>query len=290
MSKKKIVVITGPTASGKSEIAHTLKDIFGGILISADSMQVYKHMNIGTAKSSAYLTNIVEPNEDFTVFDYVKLARKLIEETQNLPILVGGSTFYLHGVLYGTNFIENINNKYRKELEILSSEELFEKLTEIDLETAKTLHKNNRKKVIRALEFYETHQIKLSSHNEIEKKRELVYDSKIFIINKERDVLYERINNRVDIMIQEGLVDEVKILLEMGYTKSMKSMNAIGYKEIIEHLEGDTSLEEAINKIKQNTRNFAKRQLTWLRNKTEGVWTNFTNDKEDIIKSIEKWL
>lgn len=284
---KKIVVITGPTASGKSEIAEIIQNRFDGILISADSMQIYKYMDIGTAKSKTYLTDIVTPDVDFTVFDYVKLARSLIKNTNKLPILVGGSTFYLHGVLYGTNFIENIDEAYRRELESLHSDTLFEMLKEIDIDTANSLHKNNRKKVIRALEFYKTHKIKLSSHNEFEKKRKLAYDCKTFIINKERNILYENINKRVDYMIEKGLVEEVKNLLKCGYNKDMKSMGAIGYKEIIMHLEGEISLDTAVYMIKQNTRHFAKRQLTWLRNKTEGIWTN---DKEEIIKNIEKWL
>ncbi|MCL1924744.1 MAG: tRNA (adenosine(37)-N6)-dimethylallyltransferase MiaA [Defluviitaleaceae bacterium] len=283
---KKIVVITGPTASGKSTIAENLKKEFNGELISADSMQVYKYMNIGTAKTPALLTDLVEPNEEFTVFDYVKHAKNLINNMDKLPIIVGGSSFYLHALLYDNEFIENIDIVYRKELEKYSSAELHEMLAVVDLETANIVHQNNRKRVIRALEFYKTHGIKISSHNEFQKKRKLAYNAKIFIVNKERKILYENINNRVDDMIAKGLVGEVKNLLSMGYTKELKAMQAIGYIEIIRHLEGQLSLEQAIDLIKQNTRKFAKRQLTWFKNKTEGIWTD---DLENIIEQCKSF-
>ena len=283
---RKLIVITGPTASGKSDIAENLKEMFNGELISADSMQVYKYMDIGTAKTPALLTDIVTPNEDFTVFDYVKLAKEIIENTSKLPIIVGGSAFYLQALLYDNEFIENVDIKYREELDSLNSDELHEMLKKVDFSTAENVHPNNRKRVIRALEFYKTHGIKISEHNKIEQKRPMAYDAKIFIVNKPREILYENINNRVDIMIRQGLVNEVKSLLEMGYTKEMKAMQAIGYIEIIEYLEDKHTLDEAISKIKQNTRHFAKRQLTWLRNKTEGIWTDNLDEIIEICKSF----
>lgn len=300
MDKKPLVILTGPTSIGKTSLSIRLAKAIDGEIISADSMQVYKYMDIGTAKISSeemdgiphYLISEFEPDEEFNVVKFQKCAKKYIDfiySKNKIPILVGGTGFYIQAVLYDIDFVENDNdNAYRDELSKLAKEKgpeyLHEQLSKIDPEAAKAIHPNNVKRVIRALEYAKQTGEPISAHNEEQKKKESPYLYKYFVLNKDREKLYRDINRRVDIMIDNGLVNEVKQLMNMGYTKDMISMQGIGYKEIIDYLEGNYSLEEAIDKIKQGTRHYAKRQITWFKREKDVTWVNKDDfDNEDDI-------
>ena len=290
-----ILVIAGPTASGKSNIAIDIAKKLNGEIISADSMQVYKFMDIGTAKVintngiPHHLINIAYPNEAISVAYYQALANQVIKEIQKkgkLPILVGGSGFYINAVLYGINFNENSQNiPYRNSLYDAYQKNgihyLYDMLKKVD-EVYATQNKNNYARLIRGLEFYYQTRTKISVHNSIQKNNPIAYNAKVFIIDTDRKILYENINKRVDIMIEKGLVNEVQNLLNMGYTKDLSSLNSIGYKEIVNHINGNISLNEAIDDIKKNSRHFAKRQITWFKNKTNGMWVQ----NSDIISYL----
>ncbi|WP_250278384.1 tRNA (adenosine(37)-N6)-dimethylallyltransferase MiaA [[Clostridium] colinum] len=306
--KKSLIVIAGPTACGKTESSVLLAKKINGEIISADSMQVYKYMDIGTAKINSdetqgikhYLINEFYPDEDFSIAIFKEKATKYIQEIQSkgkIPILVGGTGFYINSVIYNNNFTETKkDDKYRKELEEIAinngNDFLHNMLKNIDEKSANAIHKNNVKKVIRALEYYKLTGEKISTHNENEKAREQVYDTTFFVLNMDREKLYNRINLRVDMMIQNGLVEEVKSLLNKGYSKNLVSMQGLGYKEIIKYLEGEYSLDYAIEIIKRDTRHFAKRQITWFKHQTENaIWidtNNFDNaqDLSNYMKDI----
>lgn len=303
-----IIIITGPTACGKTSSSIELAKKINGEIISADSMQVYKLMDIGTAKIKPeemqgirhYLIDEFYPDFDFSIAVFQKYAKKYIQKIQEkgkIPIVVGGTGFYINSIIFNNDFKETFKDKnYRKELEneaILNGNEyLHSKLKKIDLESFQKIHPNNVKKVIRALEFYHETGQKISEHNKLEKNREQIYKNHFFVLNMDRKLLYDRINKRVDIMFEKGLLDEVKTLLELGYTKNLTSMQAIGYKELIMHLEGEISLELAIDLIKRNTRRFAKRQLTWFKTQFSSYkmvdTTNLTT--EDILNKILKYI
>ncbi len=294
--KKKLIVIAGPTASGKTDTSIELAKRINGEIISADSMLVYKYMNIGTAKPTAeeikkvkhYMIDEVYPDYEFSIATFKDMVNGYIEEVykkDKIPILVGGTGFYINSIIYNTEFTKNDGDKeYRKYLEKLCEEKgkeyLHNMLKVVDVKSYEKIHMNNVKKVIRALEFYKETNTPISEHNENEKKKEKYYNTTMFIFNHDRDVLYERINMRVDNMIMNGLVEEVEGLIQKGYNKSLTSMQGIGYKEVINYLEGETTKEEAIECIKKNTRNFAKRQLTWFKHQSDGIWVNI-NDFED---------
>lgn len=304
MDKRPLVILTGPTCVGKTSLSIRLAKAIGGEIISADSMQVYKYMDIGTAKITQeemsgiphYLISEFEPDEDFSVVKFQQYAKKYIDiiyRNNKIPIIVGGTGFYIQAVLYDIDFVENeADNTYRDELSKLAEEKgpayLHELLAKIDPAASEAIHPNNIKRVIRALEYAKLTGKPISAHNEEQRKKESPYLYKYFVLNKDRGKLYEDINRRVDIMIDNGLIDEVKKLISMGYSKDMVSMQGLGYKEIIDYLEGKYTLKEAIDVIKQGTRHYAKRQLTWFRREKDVTWINkddFTNE-DDILNFI----
>lgn len=277
---KPMVILTGPTAVGKTELSLRLAKALDGEIISADSMQVYKKMDIGTAKIRSeemqgiphYLVDCLDPSEEFHVAKFQEMAKDALNQIYGkgkIPLIVGGTGFYIQSVLYDIDFTEEKGDvSYREFLEQKAEKEgkeaLFQMLCKIDPASAEKIHPNNRKRVIRALEFYKLHGYPISQHNEAEAKKESPYHFVYFVLNHKRDVLYERINQRVDLMIQEGLIEEVRTLQQQGYKKDMVSMQGIGYRQVFEYLEGNCSLDETIDKIKKDTRHFAKRQLTWF--------------------------
>lgn len=307
--KKPLIILTGPTAVGKTDLSIALAKAVGGEIISADSMQVYRKMDIGTAKITTdemegirhHLIDILDPSEEFNVFLFKELAKKAMDEIYergNIPIITGGTGFYIQSVIYDIDFNEENNNKeYRHELEKLAAtkgaDELHHMLMEVDPKAAKEIHANNVKRVIRALEFYHETGEKISEHNEEQRKKESPYNFAYFVLNDIREKLYERINQRVDIMVESGLVCEVTKLVNEGYTRNLVSMQGLGYKEIIDALNGEISMEEAIYKIKLETRHFAKRQLTWFRREKDVIFLNkneFNYEKEAILNYIKKCL
>lgn len=307
--KKPLIVLTGPTAVGKTELSIRLAGAIGGEIISADSMQVYKYMDIGTAKISTaemggiphYLIDILEPEEEFNVVKFKEYAGKCIEEIYakgKIPIIVGGTGFYIQAVLYGIDFKENgEDTTFRQQLEELykkeGAEHLHEMLALIDPASAQAIHPNNVKRVIRALEYYDQTGCRISEHNEEQRKNESPYEFCYFVLNNDREVLYERINRRVDLMMEAGLVQEVKELLERGLSADMVSMQGLGYKEIVRYLVGECSLEEAVYTIKRDTRHFAKRQLTWFKREKVVTWiqkNDFNNEENRILDAILKEL
>lgn len=309
MEKKKLVVLTGPTAVGKTKLSIELAKRIGGEIISADSMQVYKHMDIGSAKIRPeemenvphFLVDELEPSEEFNVVVFQQKTKQYMDEIYkrgHIPILVGGTGFYIQAVLYDINFSEDDDNhKIREELETLAKEKgadyMHEKLREIDPASADAIHANNVKRVIRALEYYKLTGQKISEHNEEQREKESPYDFSYFVLNDHRELLYERIDKRVDEMVTEGLIDEVQKLKNMGYDRSYVSMQGLGYKEILSYLEGEIPLEEAIYILKRDTRHFAKRQITWFKREKEVIWVNkpefdYNNDK--ILDFMQKQI
>lgn len=288
--KKPFIVLTGPTAVGKTELSIALAKAIGGEIISADSMQVYKYMDIGSAKIKGdqmqgvphYLIDILEPTEEFDVVKFSRLAQEAIEiiySHGHIPILVGGTGFYIQAVLYDIDFTENEgDNAYRRQLEQFAAREgkeaIHELLRQTDARAADAIHPNNVKRVIRALEFHEKTGMLISEHNETEHQKESPYNFRYFVLNDSRDRIYANIDKRVDLMIELGLVDEVKKLKEMGCKKDSVAMQGLGYKEILAYLEGENTLEEAVYTIKRDTRHFAKRQLTWFRREKEVLWVD----------------
>ncbi len=288
MEKKPMVILTGPTAVGKTALSIRLAKEINGAVISADSMQVYRHMDIGSAKIRPeemqgvkhYLIDILEPEEEFHVVRFVEEAKAALEEIyQNgqIPIIAGGTGFYIQALLYDINFDgQDCDADYRRELEQIAEEKgaeyLHQMLEEVDAESAKAIHANNTKRVIRALEFYHVSGKKISEHNETEHQKESPYNFAYFVLTDERERLYKRIEARVDAMMEEGLLDEVRLLKERGATKEMVSMQGLGYKEILAYLDGEISLERAVYLIKRDTRHFAKRQLTWFRRERDVIW------------------
>ncbi len=309
MEKKKLIILTGPTAVGKTKLSIALAKAVNGAIISADSMQVYKYMDIGSAKITPqemdgvkhYLVDCLEPNdpEAFNVTRFQHMAKQAMQEIYaegKIPILVGGTGFYIQSVVYDIDFTQNdADTSYRKMLEQLAEEKgaeyLHAMLLEKDEKAAKEIHYNNVKRVIRALEFYHQTGSKISEHNEAERQKQSPYDFYYFVLNDDRAKLYERIDLRVDQMLEAGLVEEVQKLLDMGCTRDMVSMQGLGYKEIIDYLQGDISLEEAVYIIKRDTRHFAKRQLTWFRRERDVRWVNrsdFASEEEILRYMLEQ--
>lgn len=307
--KKPLIILTGPTAVGKTKASIGLAKALNGEIISADSMQVYKHMDIGSAKIRPeemqgirhYLIDELEPDEEFHVVRFQEMAKKAMEEIyakNKIPIVVGGTGFYIQALLNDIDFTEsNEDTSYRKELEQLALEKgaeyIHAMLQEIDPKSAEIIHANNVKRVIRALEFYKLTGEKISEHNEQERAKESPYDFCYFVLTDDREKLYERINLRIDQMLEEGLVDEVEALKDRGYTKDMVSMQGLGYKEILDYLNGECSLEEAIYILKRDTRHFAKRQLTWFRREREVIWipkNEFDYDEEKILEVMLEYI
>ncbi len=308
IEKRPLIILTGPTAVGKSDLSISLAKAVNGAVISADSMQVYRFMDIGSAKISKsemqgiphYLIDEFMPEEEFNVVKFQEYAKRYMEEIYQkgqIPILVGGTGFYIQAVLYDIDFTsENEDTAYRRQLEALAekkgAEHLHDMLKEVDEESAKTIHPNNIKRIIRALEFYKKTGKKISAHNETERQKESPYNFAYFVLNDDRSRLYERIDLRVDKMLEDGLIEEVTRLKEMGYTKDMVSMQGLGYKEILDYLDGNLTLDEAVYILKRDTRHFAKRQLTWFRREKEVLWIDkeeYGYDNEAILnKMIEE--
>lgn len=285
IGNKKVYIIGGPTAAGKSIVALYLAKRVKGEIVNCDSVQLYKYMDIGSAKPSQkdmkaishHLYGFVDPSDDITVAQYQKLAFEKIDEILargNTPIVVGGTGLYLNSLIYKMSFAAKpINLKRRDELEHLAevrgNEYLFELLSAVDPDAAARIHPNNIRKIIRAIEAYELGS-KLESMDKLEPNTK--YDFKINIVNMEREWLYTRINRRVDKLMEEGLLKEVKHLLSMGYNSETPAMKGIGYKELLLYLDGKATLEEAVNNIKTNTRHYAKRQLTWFKRYENAHW------------------
>ena len=309
MNKRKLIVLTGPTAVGKTKLSIALAKAVNGEIISADSMQVYKYMDIGSAKIRPeemcgikhYLVDCLDPRdpESFNVTRFQQMAKNAMEEIYDkgkVPILVGCTGFYIQSVVYDIDFTENdADTGYRTMLEQMAEEKgaeyLHDMLKVVDPKAAEEIHFNNVKRVIRALEFFQKTGSPISAHNEAERQKESPYELYYFVLNDDRAKLYERIDMRVDLMIQEGLVEEVKRLLDMGCTRDMVSMQGLGYKEIIDYLQGDLTLEEAIYIIKRDTRHFAKRQLTWFRRERDVRWINksdFSSEEEILAEILEQ--
>lgn len=303
MEKKKLVILTGPTAVGKTDLSIALAKRINGEIISADSIQVYKYMDIGSAKIMPeemqgvkhYLVDEMMPDEEFNIVEFKNRALKAMDEIYKkgkVPIIVGGTGFYIQGLLYDIDFEESYADlEYRKECEKIANEKgnefLHNMLKEVDEKAAESIHYNNVKRVIRALEYFKQTGNKISEHNEEQRQNESPYDFNYFVLNNLRDILYARIDKRVDIMIENGLVDEVSRLKEMGYQRDLVSMQGIGYKEIYAYLDGELSLDGAIELIKKDTRHFAKRQLTWFRREkvvTFVDYNEFDNDKEKMLE------
>ena len=307
MTKNKLIILAGPTASGKTSVSIDLAKRLGGEIISADSMQVYKYMDVGTAKISVeemqgvkhHLIDVLDPKEDFNIVKFQNMVKCSIEEivkNGHIPILVGGTGFYIQSVIYDIDFNnEDDNSSVRKKLEeeydAFGADFMHEKLKKIDIVSAQTIHKNNKKRIIRAVEYFLINNEPISSHNEVQREKKSPYDFRFFVLNPPRDILYERINKRVDIMVENGLVDEVKKLREMGLSTANISMQGIGYKEIIEYLDGEVSLETAIENIKQNTRHMAKRQVTWFKREKDVIYVDpfsFESNDKIVDYMIEK--
>lgn len=309
MNKKPMVILTGPTAVGKTALSIALAKKIDGAVISADSMQVYKHMDIGSAKIMPqemqgvkhYLIDELETSEEFNVVRFAELAKKYMQEIYaegKIPIIVGGTGFYIQALLYDIDFDEQeCDEEYRSELEKLAKEKgaefLHGMLREVDPESAEAIHANNIKRVIRALEFYHLSGKKISEHNEKERQKTSPYNFAYFVLTDDREKLYANIEKRVDSMVERGLVEEVAHLKEMGCHSGMVSMQGLGYKEILDYLDGNSTLAEAVYIIKRETRHFAKRQLTWFRREHDVIWMDkgaYRYDENQILEKILKIL
>ncbi len=298
--KNKLIIITGPTAVGKSETAVRLAKDLDGEIVCADSVQIYKKMNIGSAKITVqemdgikhHMIDVVDFDEPFSVARYKEMAKPIVDDIiarGKVPIMVGGTGFYIASVLYDVGFedeeVDEEYIKYLDEYELKNGKEaLAELLKEIDEVSYQTIHYNNSKRIKRALSYYHIHKEPISVHNEREKNRPSPYDFLYCVLTRDRENLYKNINKRVDIMMEMGLLDEVKKLKDEGLIEGMTASVAIGYKELLEYLDGKMTLEEATDMIKQNSRRYAKRQMTWFRREKN----SFFIDVEGI--NIEKIL
>lgn len=307
--KKPLVVLTGPTAVGKTDASIGLAKALGGEIISADSMQVYQYMDIGSAKVRPeemegiphFLVDELKPWEEFHVVRFKQMAKAAMEGIYargHIPIVVGGTGFYIQALLYDIDFSENDgDDSYRRELEQIAGRQgktaLHERLRAVDPASALQIHENNVKRVIRALEFYHQTGQRISEHNERERQKESPYRFVYFVLNDDRKRLYERIDSRVDRMLEDGLVDEVAALRDMGCKRDMVSMQGLGYKEIFAYLDGELSLEEAIYRLKRDTRHFAKRQITWFKREREVIWMNkdeYGYDEDRILCDMIRYV
>lgn len=305
MKKKPLLILTGPTAVGKTAASIKLAKAIDGEIISADSMQIYQYMNIGTAKITPeemagvphYLVDEITPDTPFHVYEFKKMAEEAMETIRSrgkIPIIAGGTGFYIQALLYDVDFCEEEDEErsYRHELEQLArekgSEHLHGILREVDPVSAEKIHPNNKKRVIRALEYFHETGTPISAHNFEQRQKESPYNFLYVVLTMERPRLYEQINRRVDLMFQKGLLEEARNLLEMGCTSDMVSMQAIGYKELFPYFEGKISEEEAREQIKKDTRHFAKRQLTWFRRERDVTFLEKERfpDEDAVVSEI----
>ena len=305
--KPMLIVVAGPTASGKSAAAVELARMIGGEIISADSMQVYRYMDIGSAKITKeemmgvphYLIDVADPTDEFDVVRYAHEAKAAISDIVyrgKIPILCGGTGFYIQAVTRDIDFSETGSlPKYREELTDYAAQHgnaaLHEQLKNIDPVSYETIHPNNLKRVIRALEYYKETGMTISAHNEAERQRETPYDLHFFVLSDDRAVLYDRIDRRVDFMMAEGLYDEVMYLRQMGLTRDMVSMQGLGYKEMLDCMDGKYDLDEAVRILKRDSRHYAKRQITWFKREKDAVWidrADFGGDSRRIAEFMAK--
>lgn len=304
--KKPLIVLTGPTAVGKTKLSISLAKAVNGEIISADSMQIYKYMDIGSAKIHPeemdgvrhFLVDELLPDEEFHIVRFQQMAKAAMEEIYakgKIPILVGGTGFYIQAITRDIDFTQaEQEDAYRAKLEELAKEKgaeyLHEELKKVDPKAAEEIHPNNVKRVIRALEFFHQNKTPISAHNQEQKEQTSPYNLAYFVLNAPRELLYERIEKRIDEMLEEGLVEEVAALKEKGCHRGMVSMQGLGYKEILAYLEGELSLEEAVRILKRDTKHFAKRQLTWFRREQEVTWVEKEKFDFDDKKTLEFML
>ena len=295
----KLVIIAGPTATGKSDAAVALSKVIGGEVISADSVQVYKGLDIGSAKITLgemqgvphHLIDMLEPEEPFNITIFQKMAKEAMQgiyERGHIPVICGGTGFYIQSVLYDIEFTsEDTDMSYRHELEKKDPRELYAMLKAVDPVSCESIHENNVKRVIRALEFFHETGYPISTHNAQQRSRSAAYDARFFVLTDERSKLYERIDARVDKMVAAGLVDEVRALKDRGVPRMSTAMQGLGYKEIYDYLAGECTLEEAIYTIKRDSRHFAKRQVTWFKREPDAIWidrSKFADPAKDIVE------
>ena len=311
---KPLLILAGPTAVGKSDISVKVAKALGGECISADSIQVYKGLNIGSGKITEeemegvphHLLDILNPEEDYDASAFQRMAREKVEEIyrrERLPILVGGTGFYIQAMLRDIDFKEEdeaekerLRSRLEKEMEVRGSTALHEELKQVDSVSAEEIHPHNRQRIMRALEYFYLHKSPISKHNREEKEKEALYDSLFLVLNRNREDLYEGINARVEKMFQDGLVSEVEAFYKKGYTEHSPGFKGIGYREIFPYLRGECSLSECKALIQQNSRHYAKRQLTWFKREKETIFVeaeNFKSREEEaewiIEKCMSKW-
>lgn len=303
MDKKPLIVLTGPTAVGKTGLSIELAKRINGGIVSADSMQVYRHMDIGSAKITAaemediphYLIDVLEPQDEFSVHTFKGMALDAMADIYGkgmIPIVTGGTGFYIQALLYDIQFTDTADTDgYRAWLELQGEEKgaewLHGELKKVDPAAAEQIHMNNLKRTIRALEYFHQTGQPISEHNAVERQRSSPYNYVYFALNRDRAELYRRIELRVDLMLKAGLIDEVKLLRQMGYTRDMVAMQGLGYKEILDYLAGEIPLEEAVYRIKRDTRHFAKRQLTWFRRERDVTWVELDGrDRADVLDEM----
>ncbi len=305
MKNKPLIIISGATAVGKTELSIRLAQMINGEIISADSMQVYKNFNIGTAKASAeemkgikhYLIDELDADEEFSVYEFKIRAEKYINKILSegkIPIIVGGTGFYIQSVLYGIDFSEEEpDTKYRQQLEDIAQEKgrafLHDMLFQIDPVSAQKIHENDLKRVIRALDYYHENKCPISEHNYMQQQKEAAYDYAYFVLNRDRQTIYDRINKRVDMMISNGLVEEVRSLIAGGISPDSVAMQGLGYKETVRYINGDISLDRLSELIKLGTRHFAKRQITWFKRERDVNWLNY-EDYSNVDDMLNKMI
>lgn len=304
--KQPIIVLTGPTAVGKTRLSLMLAHAVGGEILSADSMQVYRGLDIGSAKILPneqdgiphHLIDVLDPDEYFDVSRFQQLAETAMQEIwsrRNIPIITGGTGFYIQAVIRGIDFTESggessLRTGWQELAEQKGPDALHERLKEVDPESASAIHPNNVKRVIRALEFYQQTGTPISRHNKMQQQKASPYNLAYFVLTDDRSVLYEQIDGRVDEMIRNGLEQEVRALYDRGLTENMTSMKAIGYKEFFPYFRGECSLQTAIHLIKQNTRHYAKRQLTWFRREPDTIWIDKRDYGRDDFRILDEIL
>ena len=302
-NKKPLIILTGPTAVGKTNASIGLAKQLSCEIISADSMQVYKYMDIGSAKIMPdemqgvphYLVDELSPGDEFSVVRFQQMAKeamKKIYANGHIPLVVGGTGFYIQALLYDIDFEDTCEDTdYRTQLEAqaneLGNEWLLEEVRKVDPASAEAIHANNTKRLIRALEYFKLTGRPISEHNERQRQKASPYNFCYFVLNRDRSELYRRIDLRVDQMMEQGLLKEVESLKKMGYDRSFVSMQGLGYKEILAYLDGECTLDEAVNQIKQSTRHFAKRQLTWFRRERDVTWLDVDGlTNEQVLKKL----
>ncbi len=305
MKNEPLIIISGATAVGKTELSIKLAQMINGEIISADSMQVYKNFDIGTAKASAdemkgikhYLIDELDADEEFSVYEFKIRAEKYIKQILSdgkIPIIVGGTGFYIQSVLYGIDFSEEESNtKYRQQLEAIAQEKgkafLHDMLLQADPESARKIHENDIKRVIRALDYYHENNSPISEHNRMQQKKKAAYNYAYFVLNRDRQTIYDRINKRVDIMIRDGLIEEVNGLIASGISPDSIAMQGLGYKETVKYINGEITLERLSELIKSGTRHFAKRQITWFKRERDVKWLNY-EDYSNVDDMLNKMI